>query len=42
MTGELSFFEVGVGDPDKVARFGRFVLCRDDQGSSFGLHKPPR
>ncbi len=24
------------------ARFGRFRLCRDDQGSSFGLHEPPR
>ena len=24
-----------------VARFGRFRLCRDDQGSSFGLHQPP-
>jgi predicted enzyme related to lactoylglutathione lyase len=29
-------------DPDTVSRFGRFVLCRDDQGSSFGLHEPPR
>ena len=29
-------------DPDTVARFGRFVLCRDDQGSSFGLHQPAR
>lgn len=28
-------------DPDKVARFGRFALCKDDQGSSFGLHEPP-
>jgi predicted enzyme related to lactoylglutathione lyase len=26
---------------DSVARFGRFRLCRDDQGSSFGLHQPP-
>ncbi len=24
-----------------AARFGRFRLCRDDQGSSFGLHEPP-
>ncbi len=22
-------------------RFGRFKLCRDDQGSSFGLHQRP-
>jgi predicted enzyme related to lactoylglutathione lyase len=30
------------GDPDSVARFGHFRLCRDDQGSPFGLHQPPR
>ena len=29
-------------DPDTVERFGRFVLCKDDQGSPFGLHQPPR
>ena len=29
------------GDAASVARFGRFALCRDDQGSSFGLHQPP-
>jgi uncharacterized protein len=29
------------GDEDSVARFGRFKLCRDDQGSAFGLHQPP-
>ncbi|WP_052850757.1 VOC family protein [Streptomyces avicenniae] len=29
------------GDPGTQARFGRFVLCRDDQGSRFGLHQPP-
>jgi hypothetical protein len=29
------------GDEASVARFGRFRLCRDDQGSSFGLHEPP-
>jgi hypothetical protein len=29
------------GDDASVARFGRFRLCRDDQGSSFGLHQPP-
>ncbi len=28
-------------DPDTVARFGRFVICKDDQGSGFGLHRPP-
>jgi predicted enzyme related to lactoylglutathione lyase len=29
------------GDEDAIARFGRFRLCRDDQGSRFGLHQPP-
>lgn len=29
-------------DPDSAARFGEFRLCRDDQGSPFGLHLPPR
>jgi uncharacterized protein len=29
-------------DPDTIARFGRFVICKDDQGSGFGLHQPPR
>ena len=29
------------GDEESIARFGRFKLCRDDQGSSFGLHQPP-
>ncbi len=28
-------------NPESVARFGRFRLCRDDQGSPFGLHQPP-
>jgi uncharacterized protein len=30
------------GDEDSVARFGRFKLCRDDQGSPVNLHAPPR
>ena len=29
------------GDEQSVARFGRFKMCRDDQGSPFGLHQPP-
>jgi uncharacterized protein len=29
------------GDEQSVARFGHFRLCRDDQGSAFGLHQPP-
>lgn len=28
------------GDEEPVARFGRFRLCHDDQGSPFGLHQP--
>lgn len=28
-------------DETSVERFGRFRLCRDDQGSAFGLHQPP-
>ena len=30
------------GDAESQATFGRFKLCRDDQGSTFGLHQPPR
>lgn len=30
------------GDESEVTRFGRFRLCRDDQGSPFGLHEPLR
>jgi predicted enzyme related to lactoylglutathione lyase len=30
------------GDEASQARFGRFKLCRDDQGSPFGVHQPPR
>jgi predicted enzyme related to lactoylglutathione lyase len=29
------------GDEASIARFGRFKLCRDDQGSAFGLHQAP-
>jgi predicted enzyme related to lactoylglutathione lyase len=29
------------GEEASVARFGRFKVCRDDQGSPFGLHQPP-
>ena len=29
------------GDEESIARFGRFKLCNDDQGSPFGLHQPP-
>jgi predicted enzyme related to lactoylglutathione lyase len=29
------------GEAEQQRRFGRFALCRDDQGSPFGLHQPP-
>ena len=32
----------GAEDEESVATFGEFRLCRDDQGSPFGLHLPPR
>jgi predicted enzyme related to lactoylglutathione lyase len=38
--GEVEEMDVE-GDEDSIARFGRFKLCRDDQGSPFGLHQPP-
>jgi hypothetical protein len=31
----------GGDDEASVARFGEFRLCHDDQGSPFGLHRPP-
>jgi uncharacterized protein len=37
MGGEIVDFDAG----DDEARFGRFKFCKDDQGSSFGLHQPP-
>jgi predicted enzyme related to lactoylglutathione lyase len=39
--GEVEDMDVE-GDEESVVRFGRFKLCRDDQGSPFGLHEPPR
>ena len=38
--GEVEDMDVE-GDEDSQARFGRFKLCRDDQGSPFGLHQRP-
>jgi predicted enzyme related to lactoylglutathione lyase len=38
--GEVDEMNVEGGDAS-IARFGRFKLCRDDQGSAFGLHQPP-
>ena len=28
-------------EPGEPTEWGRFALCRDDQGSAFGLHQPP-
>jgi uncharacterized protein len=39
--GEIVEMDVGGEDEETDARFGRFKLCRDDQGSPFGLHQPP-
>jgi predicted enzyme related to lactoylglutathione lyase len=30
-----------IGDEASAAEYGRFKLCKDDQGSPFGLHEPP-
>jgi uncharacterized protein len=39
--GTVQKVDAGGDDEEAVARFGRFKLCRDDQGSSFGLRQPP-
>jgi predicted enzyme related to lactoylglutathione lyase len=38
--GDVEVADVEGGE-DSIAKFGRFRLCRDDQGSPFGLHQPP-
>ncbi len=39
---ELGGSAKSLDDSDEnVAKFGRFALCEDDQGSSFGLHQRP-
>jgi predicted enzyme related to lactoylglutathione lyase len=38
--GEITDFEGNTDDPPET-EWGRFALCRDDQGSAFGLHQPP-
>jgi uncharacterized protein len=38
--GTVEEMDVG-GDEESASRWGRFKLCRDDQGSPFGLHQPP-
>lgn len=32
---------LGGDTEEQQQKFGRFLLCKDDQGSSFGLHEPP-
>ncbi len=39
--GEIVPLDAG-GDADTEKRFGRFAFCKDDQGSQFGLHQPPK
>ena len=39
--GEIEDMDMD-GEEESVAKFGRFKLCNDDQGSRFGLHQPPR
>ena len=34
--------DTDLGDEDSAAEYGRFKLCKDDQGSAFGLHEPPK
>lgn len=38
--GSVDDADMGGGEED--AQFGRFRMCRDDQGSVFGLQQPPR
>ncbi|MBA2310432.1 MAG: VOC family protein [Pseudonocardiales bacterium] len=38
--GTVEDIDVG-GSDESIGRFGTFKLCRDDQGSPFGLHQPP-
>lgn len=42
MTAQGAVGAEGDEDAESVARFGRFTLCHDDQGSAFGLHQPPQ
>ncbi len=38
--GTVEDIDVG-GSDESIERFGTSKLCRDDQGSPFGLHQPP-
>ncbi|MFE5809119.1 VOC family protein [Streptomyces sp. NPDC056491] len=39
--GSVDEADPGSGE-ESIARFGRFRLCHDDQGTPFGLHRPPQ
>ena len=39
--GVIEEIDIDGDNEENVATFGRFKLCRDDQGSPFGLHQPP-
>lgn len=39
--GSIEEVDHGEDEEKSAARFGRFKLCRDDQGSRFGLHQRP-
>ncbi|MFD1505882.1 VOC family protein [Georgenia yuyongxinii] len=38
--GQVDGTDIEGGDADQQ-HYGRFKLCRDDQGSAFGLYQPP-
>jgi predicted enzyme related to lactoylglutathione lyase len=38
--GAIEDLDAG-NDEESIARFGHFRICRDDQGSPFGLHQAP-
>jgi predicted enzyme related to lactoylglutathione lyase len=38
--GTIEDVDIG-NDEESIARFGHFRICRDDQGSPFGLHQAP-
>jgi predicted enzyme related to lactoylglutathione lyase len=40
--GGIEEIDVEGDDEASIRRFGRFKLCRDDQGSFFGLHQAPQ
>ncbi|WP_427004549.1 VOC family protein [Pseudarthrobacter sp. H2] len=34
--------DADLGGEESAAEYGRFKLCKDDQGSALGLHEPPK